>query len=100
MNIDLPTEHTKIVKQYVVIVSAMFDIDAPCNAVELHLLCKILDIYCEKDIDYTMLHDGLGCIRCTAHTMLQSTSRAWLDTGLNLPKEHIQIYEDFMQHMD
>ncbi|KAI0222525.1 hypothetical protein LSAT2_026228 [Lamellibrachia satsuma] len=43
--------------------SAMFDIDAPCNAVELHLLCKILDIYCEKDIDYTMLHDGLGCIR-------------------------------------
>ncbi|KAK2191367.1 hypothetical protein NP493_53g04009 [Ridgeia piscesae] len=39
--------------------SAMFDIDAPCNAVELHLLCKVLDISGDKDIDYTMLHEGL-----------------------------------------
>ena len=46
-------------------VSAMFDIDAPCNVIELHLLCKILDIYCEKNINYTILHDGLSYIRYT-----------------------------------
>ncbi|XP_064599479.1 uncharacterized protein LOC135466020 [Liolophura sinensis] len=43
--------------------SGMYDLDAPCSTVELHLLARLLDEEDTGDIDYTKLAKGLQFVR-------------------------------------
>ncbi|CAH1780262.1 unnamed protein product [Owenia fusiformis] len=43
--------------------SGMFDINAPLNAIELHLLCKLLDKDSNNAIDYREFNAGLTFVR-------------------------------------
>ena len=72
-------------KKFNTVVSAMFDIDAPCNAVELHLLCKVLDISGDKDIDYTMLHEGLYNVTYDTFIMLHRY----------ITDEHLKVFVNY-----
>ena len=49
---------------YILSVAGMFDLEAPANATELHLLCQLLDAEeGEEMIEYMALGDGLAYIR-------------------------------------
>ena len=69
----------------------MFDLSAPCNKIELHLLTKLLDKQNEEVIEYAELQNGLKFVRYHWLSLLIDALNSFLINNKTSSKQVIHL---------